>query len=357
VSTPIHALDFLEKPRQPASVNVLFGSEWFLKQLVFEQIRRQLLGKEDSIPFESFDGDEIEWRDVADELATASLFAPEGPRLALIRNADSFLSKNRASLERYVAHPSPHGVLVLLIDTFPGNTRLYKLVNSDHLAVDCRPPEKTVGRNRVVDQTRLLRWISEHAKQAHQLVVPRPSAELLFQIVGADMGRLDQEIAKLAAYVGENGKATVDVVTELVGGWRKKTAWEMIDSMLEGDAAAAIEQLDRLISAGEHPVGLLAQISWSLRQMAAATRFVQEAERRGQRVGLAEALRAAGVGQWQSARENAERRLRRIGRARGSQLYNWLLEADLALKGSHSSPERARWMLEQLVLRLAKQRS
>ena len=37
------------------------------------------------------------------------------------------------------------------------------------------------------------------------------------------------------------------------------------------------------------------------------------------------------------------------------QLYRWLLELDLSLKGTHSHERRARWAVERLFLRLAKQ--
>ena len=51
--------------------------------------------------------------------------------------------------------------------------------------------------------------------------------------------------------------------------------------------------------------------------------------------------------------EKAERQLRQLGRARGGQLFQWLLEADLALKGASSSPPRARLVLEELIVRLS----
>ena len=50
--------------------------------------------------------------------------------------------------------------------------------------------------------------------------------------------------------------------------------------------------------------------------------------------------------------QKAERQLKQLGRDRASQLYTWLVETDLALKGSHSSPELARLTLEHLVLRM-----
>jgi hypothetical protein len=101
-------------------------------------------------------------------------------------------------------------------------------------------------------------------------------------------------------------------------------------------------------------VALLAQISWSLRQFAAATRVFQRSERAGKSVSVRDALVAAGVRTWPDALQKAERHLRQVGRARGSRLYQWLLEADLAIKGTHASPDRARWVLERLILRLAR---
>jgi DNA polymerase-3 subunit delta len=53
------------------------------------------------------------------------------------------------------------------------------------------------------------------------------------------------------------------------------------------------------------------------------------------------------------ALEENENRLRQIGRQRAEQLHRWLLEADLALKGSHSRDHRARLVLEQIIFRLA----
>ena len=50
----------------------------------------------------------------------------------------------------------------------------------------------------------------------------------------------------------------------------------------------------------------------------------------------------------------AERQIKQLGRERAAQLHRWLLETDLALKGSHSSPELSRLAMEHLLLRLDK---
>jgi DNA polymerase-3 subunit delta len=162
-------------------------------------------------------------------------------------------------------------------------------------------------------------------------------------------------LAKLALFAGPGGTVTPEMVRDVVGGWKTKTAWELTDAAADGDAAEALRQLDHLLQSGEHPVALLAQFSWSLRRYAAATRIYEQAEREGRRTPLSEALLEAGFRKWpQDALPRAEKQLRQLGRQRALSLYTWLLETDLALKGTHSQEDRARFALEKLFVRMAK---
>ena len=172
---------------------------------------------------------------------------------------------------------------------------------------------------------------------------------MLVELVGPELGLLDQELAKLALMAGNDKKITPEMVQKLVGGWRAKTTWEMLDLALDGNVTEALRQIDRLLAASEAPIGLLAQISASLRRLAAATRLILQAEAAGRRIGVGPALQQAGVKSF--VLQKAERQLRRLGRQRGSQLYRWLLEADLDLKGDSQMPPRL--ILERLIVRLA----
>jgi DNA polymerase-3 subunit delta len=140
-------------------------------------------------------------------------------------------------------------------------------------------------------------------------------------------------------------------VHEVVGGWRAKTAWDMLDAALAGDATTALVQLDRLLVGGDVPIALLAQLSASLRRLAAATRLVEQSTDARSGYSLRRALEEVGVKPYFVSK--TEEQLRRLGRVRGSQLYRWLLEADLALKGTSSSGPRAKLVLETLIARLA----
>jgi DNA polymerase-3 subunit delta len=340
---PLDALDYLAHPDKhpPAPVCVLFGDEPLLKRQVLGAIKELVLSGDDAeFSTSTFDGRETQLRDVTDALATRALFGG-GRHLVVVEEADEFVSANRPALEQYVQQPKSASVLVLDAKTWPATTRLYKALAESGLQVECKFPPPA----------RLLKWLTAWAKKEHGAALEPAAAELLAETVESDLGLFDQELAKLAALAGPGGTITVRLVEEAVGGWRAKTAWEMLDAALDGNPREALAQLDRLLLAGDVPIALLAQISASLRRLAAAARVIVDAEGARRTVSLRRALEEAGVKPFLLGK--VEPQLRKLGRARASQLYRWLLEADLALKGSSSSPARSRLVLEELIVRIS----
>ena len=337
----LHALDYLFQAEKhpPRPVSAIFGNESFLRRQALAKLREAVLGRDEgSFSFTAFEGDNAELRRVLDELATVAMFGGV-KRLVVVEQADDFVSRYRQQLEEYVQRPSRTGVLVLELDSLPANTRLYKLISADGLAIDCgAPPE-----------AQLTKWLVDWAKRRHALQLSLPAAEVLVELVGRELGLLDQELAKLAVAPIDGKRITPELLSRFVGGWRAKTVWQMLDSALEGNVADAMLQLDRLLASGEQPLGILGQISASLRRFAASTRLVLQAEAAGRRIAISQALQQAGVKPF--VLQKAERQLRRLGRNRGSQLYHWLLETDVDLKGHSAMPPRL--ILERLVLRLA----
>lgn len=337
----LHAIDFLKSPgKHPdAAVCVAYGDDLFLRRLVCDAIAERVLGTEDAeFSLARFDGATAEFRSVFDELSTVAMFG-SARRLVIVDGADEFVTRFRPQLEDYVARPRSSGVLLLCPKTWASNTRLYKAVEQSGLQIDCKPPT----------EARIAKFLVERAKKTHATVLEPAAAEAMVEMVGPELGLLDQQVATLALIAGAGATIGVELVNQHVGSWRAKTAWEMLDLAAAGDAKAALEQLDRLLTAGEHPIAILAQISATLRRFAAATRYVQQAERAGRRPNLREALEQAGFKSFVIGK--AEQQLKQIGRQRAATLYAALLEADLALKGASSSPARARLVLERLLIR------
>jgi DNA polymerase-3 subunit delta len=279
-------------------------------------------------------------RDVLDELSTVALFG-SGKRMVIVENADGFITRYRAELEDYVAKPRAKAVLVLAANSWASNTRLYKAIAEAGLQIECKTPTPA----------KLSNWLVDWAKRKHRAKLEAAAADVLAEMVEPELGLFDQELAKLAALAGD-APITPELVRENVGGWRVKTTWEMLDAATSGDAAEAIVQLDRLLLAGEVPIAILAQIASTLRRFAAATRIIEMAETERRRISLRQALEGAGFKPF--ALGKAESQLRQLGRARAGKLHAWLLEADLALKGTSSSGVRARMVLEQLIARMAR---
>jgi DNA polymerase-3 subunit delta len=336
----LHAIDYLAAPdKTPARpVCVVFGDEVFLKRQILLRLRQEVLGDEGDLSFSAFEGSSAVLRDVLANLSVLAMFG-RGQRLAVVEEADDFVSRYRAELEDYVAKPKSSGVLVLDVKSWPSNTRLYKAVAAEGLTIDCSAPTATV----------LTRWLGAWAKQTHRIQLAAAAADTLVEMVGPELGLLDQELAKLALATGPGGNVTSEMIQELVGSWRTKTAWDMLDAALDGKPSDALVQLDRLLLAGENPVAILGQISASLRRFAAATQLILQAEATGRRISLRDVLGQTGIKPYFLAK--SESQLRRLGRQRGAQLYDWLLEADLDLKGDSQLPMRT--VLEQLLLRLA----
>ncbi len=326
------------------------GDEAFLKREVLHTVRHQVCGQDQGdFAWNVFAGKEAEWRDVNDALSAVSLFGG-GVQAALVEDADTFVTAHRQQLEDYLAKPPAGAVLVLEVKTWNGSTRLAKATaGAGGLALKCQAPDR--GAELGAYKRQVKQWLAKRAEADHGAKLEPAAAETLLDLLPLSLGVLDQEVAKLAL-LATNGAIDAKLVQEQVGGWRTRKTWDMIDAMADGDAADALEQLDRLLLAGEQPIGLLAQISSSLRKFSAAACLYSQAEASGRRGSLRQALEQAGVIKFKLG--DAERQLKQIGRERAAQIDHWLLDADLAMKGHNSTPARARTELERLVVRLSK---
>jgi DNA polymerase-3 subunit delta len=81
---------------------------------------------EDELGVSRVAGPQAELARVLDEVRTLPFLAPR--RVVIVEDADTFVTANRKELEAFAAQPSPTGVLVLSVKSWPSNTKLAKLV-------------------------------------------------------------------------------------------------------------------------------------------------------------------------------------------------------------------------------------
>ena len=300
------------------------------------------------------DGETLRWIDLNSELSTASLFSAGERQTVVVRGGDKVVKDFRADLEQYVSNPGDASRLVLEVESLPSNTRLYKAAEKDQLIVQCSPPQVTAGRNSAPDTPKIRKFLVNHIAPQHQTKLPDAAANALIEMVGDNIGMLDSEIAKLAVHLEVGGTITEALVRDVVAGWIGKTMWEINDAAAGGNAAEALRHIDKLMSGGQVAIALLPQLAWALRRLGMATAVVDEWEAMGRSPKPQDGLKGSGYKGRPEDFQKAEKQMKQLGRDRARNLMAWLLEADLKLKGSHSSAPRDRWVIEELICKLAK---
>ncbi|MBL8871136.1 MAG: DNA polymerase III subunit delta [Planctomycetaceae bacterium] len=354
MSQPLCIVEELLKPsadsKTVGKIGVVFGDDAFLRRTALHWLIERTGVHAEWVHY--FDGDDSDWVDVNDEVSTVSLFDQDEKKVVVVRNAAKFITANRPQLEKWVEKSKSDSILILETSTWMSTTKLAKAVSEVGLAVRASIP-KLKEWGEPPDHLKIEKWLLVHAQKHHHLRLNKLQAEKILELVGTEFSFLDNELAKLALFAGKDGTVSDETLKETVGGWRLQTVWTILEEVAEGRVAEALAHVDRLLATGESINALLPQLSWGLRRFGVAVQLIEQAERVSKTLKIPEALALAGFRK--NDLGNAERQLRRIGRARASKILLWLLEADRKLKGSHSQDERTRFMLEELLMRFSDQ--
>jgi DNA polymerase-3 subunit delta len=215
----------------PAPVYALIGPDAYLQAERLAQILGTLPPDLQRV---DIDGEKAELAEVLDELRSFAMFG--GIKLVVVRNADAFITRFREQLENYLEAPSNSGTLVLRVTSLPANQRVYKLIAKVGVAEKCEPPKAV----------ELPRWIVSHAKSAHGVTIVPEAAELLAEMIGDDLGRLDNELAKLALQT-DTGKIDLKDVRAGVSFQREQEMWDMTNEIAAGQADEALRRWRQLV--------------------------------------------------------------------------------------------------------------
>lgn len=213
------------------SVYALVGSDMFLQLQKQGEILR--LAPPDAQRID-LDGEKAQLADVLDEVRSFAMFG--GHKVVIVRDADDFISRFREQLETYFASPCDSASLVLRCDKLPKTTRIYKLIDKLGGIMDCAPPTAAA----------LSRWISEQAKSVHGITLTSEAGRLLSDLVGDDLGRLDNELAKLALS-GKSGRISPDDITATIAFQKELEMYELTNALTAGNITEAVRRWRQLM--------------------------------------------------------------------------------------------------------------
>jgi DNA polymerase-3 subunit delta len=201
--------------------------------------------------------------DVLDEVRTLPLLGDR--RVAVVRDADSFITAWREKLEDYLASPCPTGVLVLEPKRWPSNTRLAKLVERIGESVKCEVPS---GRE-------FEGWLIQFAGSLGKRLVPA-AAQLLRDLLGKEEPAMYlSEIEKLATYVGDRPVIQIEDVEALVSPMRAELVFAVTDAMAEGNVGAALGLWEQVLTGDkEAQFKAVGGLAWGIRKLIRARRMM-----------------------------------------------------------------------------------
>jgi len=219
------------------SICVIAGKDEFLVANQCEALVGELLTNEQR-PMCLYQpkADEAAVADVLDELRTLPFLADR--RVVLIKDADKFVSANREILEKYFDKPSPTGVLILAVASWPGNTKLAKKL----------PKVGRLIKVTNIARRSLPKYVADYARREHSKSFAAGAAQLLVELVGDEPGRLCSEADKLAMYISEKKSITIKDVEALTGHNRMFNAFAVIDAVTDGNVATAVERLRNMFA-------------------------------------------------------------------------------------------------------------
>ncbi len=180
-------------------------------------------------------------------------------RLVIVRNVDKLDAAALESLAAYAKDPAPFTCLVLVATKIAKNSKLYRAAASTGVAYEYAAPKRNEYAGEVV------KLLKERGK-----AIAIPVAQLLVDIVGRDLRRLDVEAGKLATFAKDSTGVTADDVRAVAAASAEGSIFELTDAVGERDVTRALRVLRTLLDAGDTPLGIEAMLARHVRALIGA---------------------------------------------------------------------------------------
>lgn len=305
----------------------LFGEEAFMIDEALVKIREKVLG--DGLPdfnLNVFYAADSSVESICDAVETLPMMAQR--RLVLVKEAQELSAAEWERLTPLVENPVSSTTLVIVATKVDMRKKFFKFFETKGVMVKFQKPF----------ENQLAPWIHYIAKKYDKVMSPE-AVEVLREWVGSNLSDINNEIRKVAQFVGEKNQVDVDDLRAVVSRTRVESVFDLVNSMGQGDAAGAFTHLAYLLDGGQNEVGVLTMIIRHFRILL----LCQEALKEG--LSLSQIASRVGVHGFfikeyiEQARKQSLKHLLSV--------YDVLLDTDRALK---SNPLSSHLWLENLVL-------
>lgn len=308
----------------------LYGEEAFFIERTLREIVEQTVPPEArDFNLQVFHGKDCRAATVLDSALTLPAFSPI--RLVVVRDAQNLPAAELDQFLSYLNNPVPETILIFTGDKIDGRRKFYQVFKNAGALVEF----KKLYDNQIPG------FVKEQAGDIG-ISFTEDALALFCKRVGSHLQEIHGELNKLGNYLGERNVAEPSDILAVVTDSRVDSVFELSDALGKKDVGEALRLLHRLLAEGVAPLLILAMITRHFRQLWKAHELLR------QRVPEKEMARRIGINPY--FLNGILVQARRIPSDKFRGVFESLLEGDLALKSSGSSPTA---VLETLVLRLA----
>lgn len=263
-------------------IYLIYGKE----QLLLERALRRLKDRVGAVAdldfnFDTFEGESV---DAATVVAAANTlpFASER-RLVVVLNVDRMSKAQQEALAAYAEDPAPSACVVLVAESVPKNSRLYKAVEAHGVVAEYKAPKRA----------EYPAWVTELFASRGR-TISAEGARALVTAVGHDLRRLEIEAEKVIAFAGERTTLGAEDVEAVVSATAPASVFELLDALGARQCGPALEVLDDLVASGESILGIHALAVRHIRSLVGTRALLDRGE------SLAAVQREFGLPDWRA---------------------------------------------------------
>jgi DNA polymerase-3 subunit delta len=307
----------------------LYGEETFFIDRILQDVLDLTVPVEArDFNYQVFYGRDGRACDILDVARTLPAFSDR--RLVVVRNAQLMVSAELGAFLDYLKEPVPETTLVFVGDKIDGRRKFYQEFKKRGVLVECRKLYDNQIPAFVRDQVR-----------AAGLSMTEDGLALFCTRAGRNLQEIFGELSKLRNYLGERKVIDASDVAAVVSDSRVDSVFDLTDALGRRDRGEALRLLHRLLAEGVAPLLILAMIARHFRQLWKARALLEK--------GVPQKDMARRVGINPYFLKGILQQARHFPLDRFRQVFEELLEADLALKSSGGHPVA---VLERAILRL-----
>lgn len=227
-------------PNSCPLILVVYGPEDALRREAMGQLQNAAKEAHGAVDIIRFEGATCGLAEILDELRSFGLM--QQFKIVVVDDADRFVTAHRAALERYAQKPVDHGTLVLRCNRWH-KSNLDKLIQKVGQIIKCESLKRPAIKTR----------LQKIASKRYNRRLDANGSDLMIDLLGTDLGRLDTELAKLALLVDDDQRIEIDLIRQTAGRASNDQAWvvgeALLDAIASGPASAgrAIEKIHELV--------------------------------------------------------------------------------------------------------------